>query len=100
MDISKMIKRMLLECDSTAADMAARLGTSRANASQRLKRNTWSVADLEQIADVYGCGLVVGFVLPDGETIMQTIPAHDATSPSSTPASTSPADPADASGNA
>lgn len=100
MDISKMIKRMLLECDSTAADMAARLGTSRANASQRLKRNTWSVSDLEQIANVYGCGLVVGFVLPDGQAITQTIPPHDATSPSSSPASPSPADPAEPSGNA
>lgn len=100
MDISKMIKRLLLECNSTAADMAGRLNSTPQNISQRLKRNTWSVADLEQIADVYGCGLVVGFVLPDGQTIMQTIPAHDAISPSSAPASPSPADPTDASGNA
>lgn len=73
MDISKMIKRLLLECDSTSADMAGRLGSSRANISQRLKRNTWSVADLEQIAGAYGCGVVVGFVLPDGQTITQQI---------------------------
>ena len=68
-----MIKRLLLERDSTAADLAGRLDTSRANISQRLKRNTWTVADLEQIAAAYGCGVVVGFVLPDGQTIMQQI---------------------------
>lgn len=100
MDISKMIKRMLLECDSTAADMAARLGSTPQNISQRLKRNTWSVSDLEQIAGAYGCGLVVGFVLPDGQTITQTIQPHDASSPSPAPASPSTADPAEPSGNA
>lgn len=68
-----MIKRLLLECDSTAADMAGRLNSTPQNISQRLKRNTWSVADLEQIAGAYGCGVVVGFVLPDGQTIMQQI---------------------------
>lgn len=73
MDISKMIKRLLLECDSTAADMAGRLNSTPQNISQRLKRNTWGVADLEQIAGVYGCGFMVGFVLPDGQTIMQQI---------------------------
>ena len=73
MDISKMIKRLLLECDSTAADMAGRLNSTPQNISQRLKRNTWSVADLEQIAGAYGCGVVVGFVLPDGQAIMQQI---------------------------
>lgn len=73
MDISKMIKRLLLERDSTAADMAGRLNSTPQNISQRLKRNTWSVADLEQIAGAYGCGVVVGFVLPDGQTIMQQI---------------------------
>ena len=73
MDISKMIKRLLLECDSTAADMAGRLNSTPQNISQRLKRNTWSVADLEQIAGAYGCGVVVGFVLPDGQMIMQQI---------------------------
>lgn len=71
MDISKMIKRLVLECDSTAADLAARLGSTPQNISQRIKRNTWSVADLEQIAGAYGCGLIVGFVLPDGQTITQ-----------------------------
>lgn len=73
MDISKMIKRLLLECDSTAADLAARLGSTPQNISQRVKRNTWSVADLEQIAGAYGCGLVVGFILPDGQTLTQQI---------------------------
>lgn len=71
MDISKMIKRLILECDSTAADLSARLGSTPQNISQRIKRNTWSVADLEQIAGAYGCGLIVGFVLPDGQTITQ-----------------------------
>lgn len=98
MDISKMIKRLLLECDSTSADLSVRLDTSRANISQRLKRNTWSVADLEQIAGAYGCGLVVGFVLPDGQTITQQAAPENSPASQKTGAAEAPKIPAEDSG--
>lgn len=100
MDISTKIRHLLVDSGISAAELARRIGVTPQALNRKMKTGYFTVADLEQIAQACGRGLVVGFVLPDGQTIMQTIPAHDATSPSSAPASPSPADPTDASGNA
>ena len=75
MQVSKLVRRVLLEMDLTAAQLADRLGTSPQNISQKMRRDNWSVSDLAAIAAALGCGFSVSFHLPDGQTMTAEQPA-------------------------
>ena len=78
MKTTKTIRRVLFEMDLTAAQLAARLGVTPSNISQKMVRDNWSVSDLAAIAAALGCGFSVSFHLPDGQTMTaeQTAPAE------------------------
>lgn len=75
MQTSKLIRRVLLEQDFNAAQLAAKIGTSPQNLGQKLRRDSWSVSDLADIAAALGCGFSVSFHLPDGQTLSAEQPA-------------------------
>ena len=53
----------------TQAALAKELGTSAANVSQRFKRGTFSVEDLEKIARAMGAKFEYSFVFEDGTRV-------------------------------
>lgn len=69
MRIEEPIKLICVKNDLTQAEIARRLGVSSQAFSQKIKRGTFSVSDLDNIAIVTGCKLECNFILPSGEKI-------------------------------
>lgn len=61
MDITKEIKKMLIDVEMTQAELADKLDTSQGNLANKLKRNNFSTNELLKIADVLGYELNIGF---------------------------------------
>ena len=61
MDVAKKIRIMLVEENLKIIDLADRLNTSQLNISAKLKRNNFSVKEMEQIAEVLGYNLEITF---------------------------------------
>ena len=53
----------------TAAELARRMGMSPQNLNAKLKRDTFSVYDMERIAKAAGAGFRCEFILENGETV-------------------------------
>lgn len=51
------------------AELARRLGTTPQNLNAKLKRESFTVSELEKIADVSGVTFERSFVLDDGDSI-------------------------------
>ena len=60
-DVAKKIRIMLVEENLKIIDLADRLNTSHQNISAKLKRNNFSVKEMEQIAEVLGYNLEITF---------------------------------------
>ena len=60
-DVAKKIRIMLVEENLKIIDLADRLNTSQQNRSAKLKRNNFSVKEMEQIAEVLGYNLEITF---------------------------------------
>ena len=65
-DTSKKVKHLMLEFDTTATQLAEKIGTSQPNLSKKLKNGSLSVDDLQAIANALGVKLELNFVLDDG----------------------------------
>lgn len=61
MNITKKIKLLLVEKEMTATQLAEAMGTTQSNLSKKMKNESYSVADLEKIAEVLGYELVIQF---------------------------------------
>ena len=66
MDCNRLIKVFLAEQGSTRAELARRLGGSRAAVYDKLRRGDLRISQLERIAAAYGCRVRVVFE-PDQE---------------------------------
>ncbi len=69
MTISEQIKVLCVRSNISVSELARRMGTTPQNFNAKLKRETFTVADLEQIADVTDSSFERKFVLKNGETI-------------------------------
>lgn len=69
MRIEEPVKILCVKNDLTRTEIARRLDISPQAFSQKLKRGTISLDDLDNIANVSGCKLECSFVLPSGERI-------------------------------
>lgn len=56
------LKILIKRQHMTLGDLADRLGYSRQNLHQRLKRKAWSEDDLRNLADKLGCDLEITFI--------------------------------------
>ena len=62
MNIEKEIRKILLDEDIEIKELAGRLNTSQQNISAKLKRNNFTVKDVEKILDVLGYELKIEFI--------------------------------------
>jgi len=69
MRIDKNIKVLGIKTDLTMAEIGRRLHKSPQAFNQKIKRGTFTIKDLQEIANVTNCTLECDFVLPTGERI-------------------------------
>ncbi len=69
MTISEQIKILCVRSNISVSELARRIGTSPQNFNAKLKRETFTVGDLERIAEAAECSFERKFILKNGETI-------------------------------
>lgn len=69
MDTTKKVKKLLVEFDLTATQLAEMIGTSQPNLSKKMKNNSLSVEDLENIAKALNVKFELNFELENGDKI-------------------------------
>lgn len=69
MTISEQIKVLCVRNNISVSELARRLGTSPQNFNGKMRRESFSIFDMERIAEVTGTTFKREFVLRNGETI-------------------------------
>lgn len=69
MTISEQIKVVCVRSDISVAELARRLGTTPQNLSGKMKRESFTVAELENIAKAVNSSFERKFILENGEKI-------------------------------
>ena len=69
MTISEQIKVLCVRQNISLAELARRLGKSPQSFNSKMKRESFTVGELEEIADVTGSKFERKFVLMDGEEV-------------------------------
>lgn len=69
MNISEQIKVLCVRTNISVSELARRIGITPQNLNAKLKRETFTVADLDQIADATGTTFERKFVLENGESV-------------------------------
>ena len=69
MTISEQIKVLCVRCSISEAELARRLGKSPQSFNSKMKRESFTVNDLEKIAEVLGVVFSRKFILADGEKV-------------------------------
>ena len=69
MTISEQIKVLCVRNNISVSELARRLGTTPQNFNGKMRRESFSVVDMERIAEATGTTFKREFVLRNGETI-------------------------------
>jgi len=69
MTISEQIKVLCVRSDISVAELARRVGTTPQNFSGKMKRESFTIAELEDIADAVNSSFERKFVLKNGEKV-------------------------------
>ena len=69
MTISEQIKVLCVRQNISLAELARRLGKSPQSFNSKMKRESFTVDDLEKIAEVTGATVERNFILTDGEKV-------------------------------
>ena len=69
MTISEQIKVLCVRCNMSEAELARRLGKSPQSFNAKMKRGSFTIDDLNSIADAAGVGFERNFVLTNGEKV-------------------------------
>ena len=69
MTIEQKLNMALSYKNISQAELARRIGTTPSNLNQKVKRNTLTKEELEQLATVLGCTWRAEFEFPDGTII-------------------------------
>lgn len=69
MNISEQIKVLCVRTNISVSELARRLGMSPQNLNAKLKRETFTIADLNRIAEATGTTFERKFILNDGESV-------------------------------
>lgn len=69
MTISEQIKVLCVRCNVSEAEIARRLGKSPQSFNSKMKRESFTIADLEKIADVLDAEFNREFILSNGEKV-------------------------------
>ena len=69
MTISEQIKVLCVRCNMSEAELARRLGKSPQSFNAKMKRGSFTIDDLNEIAEVVGGEFKRNFILTNGEEI-------------------------------
>ena len=69
MTISEQIKVLCVRSDISVAELARRIGTTPQNFNGKMKRESFTVDDLDKIADALGVKFSREFILTNGEKV-------------------------------
>lgn len=69
MDVSEQIKVLCVRSNISVAELARRVGTSPQNFNAKLKRESFTVNDMEEIARVVDCSFERNFILKNGDKV-------------------------------
>ena len=69
MTISEQIKVLCVRCKISEAELARRLGTTPQNFNSKMKRESFTITDLEEIADAMNVEFKRYFILDNGEEV-------------------------------
>ena len=69
MTISEEIRVLCVRCKVSEAELARRLGKSPQSFNSKMKRESFTISDLEQIAQVLNVDFKRSFVLEDGDEV-------------------------------
>ncbi len=69
MTISEQIRVLCVRSNISVSELARRFGTTPQNFNAKLKRETFTVADLEKIAEVTETSFERKFILGNGDTV-------------------------------
>lgn len=69
MTISEQIKVLCVRSNISVAELARRMGTTPQNFNAKMKRESFTIKDLEKIASVVSCTFERHFVLDSGDII-------------------------------
>ena len=69
MTVAEQVRILCVRINISEAELARRLGTSPQSLNAKIKRDTFSVYDMERIAEVTGTTFKREFILNNGETV-------------------------------
>ena len=69
MTISEKIKILCVRAGISVAELSRRIGKSPQNFNAKMKKGTFSIAELEQIANAVGCSYESHFIWINGDKI-------------------------------
>lgn len=69
MTISEQIKVLCVRCNVSEAELARRLGKSPQSLNSKMKRGSFTIVELENIADVLGVKFKREYILSNGEKV-------------------------------
>ncbi|RHP89604.1 XRE family transcriptional regulator [Firmicutes bacterium AM59-13] len=69
MTISEQIRVLCIRSNISVAELARRLGKSPQSFNSKLKRESFTIKDLEEIAEATGTSFRRNYILPNGEEI-------------------------------
>ena len=69
MKTSQQISMAIAFCNTTKSEVASKIGMTRQNFGMKLKRDTFTREELEQIAEALGGKFVIYFEFEDGTKI-------------------------------
>lgn len=69
MTISEQIKILCVRSNISAAELARRMGQTPQNFNSKMKRESFTVSDLEKIGNAVGASFERNFILDNGEKV-------------------------------
>ena len=69
MTVEQKLKILAITLNISVSEMARQTGDSPQNFNQKMKRGTFTLEELEEIAEKLECRFESNFVLPNGEKI-------------------------------
>lgn len=69
MTIAQQIKVLCVRCNVSEAELARRLGKSPQNFNSKMKRASFTIIDLEEVAEALGVEFKRKFILVNGEEV-------------------------------
>lgn len=68
-DLTKKLKRAMLELDISQIDLARAVNQTQSNLSQKFIANNFKLSEYQRLVEALGCTLEINIVLPTGEKL-------------------------------